>query len=255
MLVNFTDGNLEQFLKKMVGEGRLDFNDATSIFAQIMLGLQYLHANNIMHRDLKPENIFVTSDGVIKLGDVGLAKVCDVSNQTINSYCGTPLCMAPEIHDEEPYKLSADLFSAGAVGFRIFYGRLPFTSVAKLLRGAYVIPANTYPPWVEPLIRGMLSPDPEDRPSCMDILKMPELAPVVVEISQGKQFGHFSNVKAQADALQRAMRDPIEEHKGPVPQQMPNPGKDAYAKLQAQADENQKLKAQMAELQRKYDAL
>jgi serine/threonine protein kinase len=43
--------------------------------AQIVLALEYLHENNIVYRDLKPENVFIASDGFVKLGDFGFAKV------------------------------------------------------------------------------------------------------------------------------------------------------------------------------------
>ena len=44
-------------------------------FLQICLALEYCHDHNVMHRDLKLENLFVSSDGLIKLGDFGIAKI------------------------------------------------------------------------------------------------------------------------------------------------------------------------------------
>lgn len=44
-------------------------------FMQLIFGLNYLHENKILHRDLKTSNIFVNSDGRLKLGDFGIAKL------------------------------------------------------------------------------------------------------------------------------------------------------------------------------------
>lgn len=49
--------------------------EAKFYFAEILLGLEYIHAQNVLYRDLKPENIFIDIDGHIKLADFGLSKV------------------------------------------------------------------------------------------------------------------------------------------------------------------------------------
>jgi NIMA (never in mitosis gene a)-related kinase len=56
-----------------------------------------MQEKRIMHRDLKPANIFITVDGCLKLGDLGLGR--HFSSQTIEAYSrvGTPLYMSPEV--------------------------------------------------------------------------------------------------------------------------------------------------------------
>ena len=64
--------------------------------SEILLGLKYLHDNNIIYRDLKPENILLDSKGHIKLADFGLSKVLGTNDKAF-SVCGTPEYLAPEI--------------------------------------------------------------------------------------------------------------------------------------------------------------
>jgi NIMA (never in mitosis gene a)-related kinase 1/4/5 len=233
----------------MFGKKPLDENAVLLFLIQILLGLQHLHARGIAHRDLKPINIFVTSDTSVKIGDCGLAKVCDYSDQTMMSKCGTPVFMAPEVHRGEPYKLSADMFSLGAVLFRICEGKLPFTNEEDLLNGRYPKPTNKYSPLFTRLIESLLSPNPEERPTCMDILTMPELAPIALEVCLAVRFGDDSDMKARIDARQKAMHNLYEERKEPIPQQL-KPVQAGLPKLDAQADKIQKLESQVAELQK-----
>ena len=50
-----------------------------------------------MHRDLKTENVFLTKENIIKLGDFGIAKILNATNQQANTVLGTPYYISPEI--------------------------------------------------------------------------------------------------------------------------------------------------------------
>ena len=75
--------------------------------ASIVLALEYLHDSSIVYRDLKPENVFIDSNGYIKLGDFGFAKVLNDSNRTF-TFCGTPGYVAPENVLAHGYNYSVD---------------------------------------------------------------------------------------------------------------------------------------------------
>ena len=78
----------------------------------IIMGLEYLHAQNIIYRDLKPENVLIDNYGYARLSDFGFAKFLGHSGRTY-TYCGTIGFMAPEIIAGEGYNHSVDLWSLG----------------------------------------------------------------------------------------------------------------------------------------------
>ena len=68
---------------------------------------------NIVHRDIKPQNIFVSEHGDYKLGDFGIAKT--VEKTMGGTKIGTYRFMAPEVYNNQPYGISADIYSLGLV--------------------------------------------------------------------------------------------------------------------------------------------
>ena len=89
--------------------------------------LSRLHAEGIIHRDLKPENIMVTTDGIIKLMDFGLAHL---SAQTAITAEGTTLGTAPYMSPEQvmgqPADARSDLFSMATILHEMVTGNHPF---------------------------------------------------------------------------------------------------------------------------------
>ena len=67
-------------------------------FAEMLLGLEYLHDKGVLYRDLKPENVFIDMDGHLKLADFGLSKVIKSGEKMIDrTYCGSAEYMSPEM--------------------------------------------------------------------------------------------------------------------------------------------------------------
>lgn len=66
-------------------------------FTQICLGLKYIHDRKIIHRDIKSQNIFLTAQGLVQIGDFGVAKVLAQTMQKAKTVIGTPYYISPEI--------------------------------------------------------------------------------------------------------------------------------------------------------------
>ena len=107
----FTSGTLRQYRKR---HRHIDVAVLKRWAWQILCGLVYLHGHTppIIHRDLKCDNIFINgSEGVVKIGDLGLATLLRVRTAP-QSVLGTPEFMAPELYDED-YDDRVDVYSFG----------------------------------------------------------------------------------------------------------------------------------------------
>ena len=92
---------------------------------QLADGLKYLHENNILHRDLKPQNILLTDDMNIQIADFGFARKVE-KGMLLNTLCGSPMYMAPEIINKQDYSIKSDLWSVGIIIYQMIFGRVPY---------------------------------------------------------------------------------------------------------------------------------
>jgi len=107
-------GSLEKLIKTHI---RLAENEIYSIFYQILKGVFFLHSKGIMHRDIKPDNILFSKEtelSSLKIADFSLADMFS-PNKKINSFCGTPGFMAPEIFSGNHYDEKVDVYSLGLI--------------------------------------------------------------------------------------------------------------------------------------------
>jgi serine/threonine protein kinase/Leucine-rich repeat (LRR) protein len=104
--------------------------EACEIIRQAAEGLHHAHENGLVHRDVKPSNLMLTSDGQVKILDLGLALVTENSEGGLTEWgqlLGTPEYMAPEqTHDSHRVDHRADLYGLGATLFHLLTGTPPF---------------------------------------------------------------------------------------------------------------------------------
>ena len=70
---------------------------------------QYLHEKHILHRDLKTQNVFLTRTNIIKVGDLGIARVLENHCDMASTLIGTPYYMSPELFSNKPYNYKVGL--------------------------------------------------------------------------------------------------------------------------------------------------
>ena len=90
----------------------------------LLLGLEYIHNNNIIHRDIKPENLVCDQNGYIRITDFGIAKTNKGDNSSETS--GTPGYMAPEVLLAKNYTFTVDFFAIGVIGYEFMLGKRPY---------------------------------------------------------------------------------------------------------------------------------
>jgi cGMP-dependent protein kinase len=125
MLLEFVQGGeLFTVIHTPTRDG-VPINSAKFYSAGVLLGLSYMHANDIAYRDMKPENCLVDRDGYPKLVDFGFAKV--IKNTKSYTLCGTPEYLAPEIVLGRGHDKAVDLWALGILIFEMIAGYSPFS--------------------------------------------------------------------------------------------------------------------------------
>ncbi|MEX0991868.1 MAG: Stk1 family PASTA domain-containing Ser/Thr kinase [Actinomycetota bacterium] len=102
---------------------------AIDVLRQTLAALDHAHEEGIVHRDIKPENLLVTSEGVVKVADFGLARAYAESRvtQAPGTVTGTVAYLAPEQIRGDAADPRTDLYALGIVGYELLTGHVPFT--------------------------------------------------------------------------------------------------------------------------------
>ena len=126
IVMEYVDGGT---VKDLILEGPMDPAEALPVIKQMLLALEHAHGAGVIHRDIKPHNIMLSSQGVVKMTDFGLAKVHrpDSQRTVTQGVYGTLNYMSPEqvqgLADVGP---RSDLYSLGMTIYEMLAGRLPF---------------------------------------------------------------------------------------------------------------------------------
>ncbi|XP_066051533.1 serine/threonine-protein kinase Nek4 isoform X2 [Chamaea fasciata] len=171
-------GDLYHKLKEQKGQ-LLPENQVVEWFVQIAMALQYLHEKHILHRDLKTQNIFLTRTNIIKVGDLGIARVLENQYDMASTLIGTPYYMSPELFSNKPYNYKSDVWALGCCVYEMAtlkhaFNAKDMNSLAyRIIEGKLPPMPKDYSPQLVEIIQTMLSKKPEERPSVKSILRQP----------------------------------------------------------------------------------
>ncbi|WP_110205219.1 serine/threonine-protein kinase [Nocardioides daejeonensis] len=156
-------------------EGPLSPDQTAPLMAQAAAALAAAHAAGIVHRDVKPGNMLVTRERQVKLGDFGIARTgADASLTATGLVTGSPGYLAPEVAAGGGATAASDVWSLGASIFHTLTGHPPYDTSGNLMGALYRL-VHEEPPrtdragWLDPVLRGTMERDPQQRWSARDV--------------------------------------------------------------------------------------
>ncbi|MCB9029527.1 MAG: serine/threonine protein kinase [Deltaproteobacteria bacterium] len=126
-------GDLAERMDGLTPERSMPEAQVIDTLHQIASGLSAIHEQGIVHRDLKPENILMTSDGVVKISDFGVARLRgSVTLTAVGAMVGTPKYVSPEYVESGECDHRGDIYAVGVIGYELAVGESPFRAESRL---------------------------------------------------------------------------------------------------------------------------
>ncbi len=227
MMMEYVEGYT---LEQMAGQRTQPINEVAGYVMQALSALAYAHERGVVHRDIKPANLMVTSHGIVKLMDFGIAKsnTENINHTRPGTTIGSLYYMSPEQVRGSAVDARSDLYSMGVVLYEMLAGRRPFEADSTF--GILNAQLNTPP-----------QPPMEVNPSVP-----PQMNDIILRALAKDPAQRFQNAEEFRTALRSFMSAPSPQEAAPPaqayqappaplpsPQSAPQPAPQAYAASQA----------------------
>jgi calcium/calmodulin-dependent protein kinase I len=208
-----------ELFDKIVELGQYSEKDAALLVSKMVSAIAYLHDKGIVHRDLKPENLLLKDNeniSEVKIADFGLSKIVN-AKAMMQTACGTPGYVAPEVLNATGYVKEVDMWSIGVITYILLCGFPPFFNenmaelFEQIMKAEYDFPEDYWKDISEiakDFIRKLLVVDTAQRMSGKTALQHPWLTGAAPDstISQASSkrmetFVQASKQKSKAAAI------------------------------------------------------
>lgn len=189
-------------LEKLASETKIPLEKVLDYTSQVLAALSYAHSRGVTHRDIKPANIMITSHGLVKLMDFGIAKSTgDMQLTRPGTTMGSVYYMSPEQVRGNTVDARSDLYSLGVTLYETLTGRKPFQADTSYS-----------------VLNAQLN-DPPEPPISVNPAIPPVLNDIVLCAMAKLPEDRFQTAEEFRRAL-KASREPVT---APIPQPVPQP--------------------------------
>lgn len=185
-------GDLSGHVRSMVERGsRPGVATALDWFVQLLLALECVHSCKVLHRDVALKNVFLAEGNTVKLGDFGVARILESTQDMARTKVGTPCYISPERCEGKAYSYASDVWAMGCLLYELLSTRPAFSAdtipelTRMILEGSYAPFRNEdgVPPELATLVSRLLALESERRPSIQQLLELDLLQPALMRHS------------------------------------------------------------------------
>ncbi len=196
----------------------LPVEQVVALFLQVCAAIEHAHRALIVHRDIKPANVLVAGEGEAKLLDFGIAKeidLADAGDSRTQTHAFTLHYASPEQMDGRPITVASDVYSLGALLYRLLCGQVPYAQSASALSLLQAIESSEAERPSRIAMTQVRWPESERRRLSRQL--QGDLDDIVLKCLRREPERRYGSARELADDLRRHLaHEPVQARRGSV---------------------------------------